>query len=471
MKKYIISYIFGSTILFAGCNQILDVKPRQSIDSRDALNNEAAVEAALNSVYAYLRPTSQYGRDLIALPELLADNAVNTGNSGALVAESMNQPGAHINNWQSSYYAINEINNLLEAVQVLNAPPEFKDRIAGQLYFLRALYYHNLARIYAYDPTAIITATSKGGVPILRHAVRSAEQIVDVAREPIKTVYEHIYHNLDSAYLLLQSYSTNRAPHYATAGAAAALYTRVALYNGDYEKVITAAENALGSGVGIFQPNNTYIAGWRSPIHPESMFELVYLPTDNIGVNESLRATFTSRLTLTGTTFTNRANIVLSNELYELYKPEDVRKQLIIKGLGRNSALNEMYKFISKNGTPNLDNVPVIRISEVYLNRAEAYARLNLADEAREDLNKILTRAGLPAAPATLSGQALINEILLQRRLELAFEGHRFFDMKRLGMDIKKESGTVLFTEYRVLPRIPTREVEINPNLVQNDGY
>lgn len=471
MKKIILYCIFGCTASMAGCSSILDVKPRQSIDSRDALNNEAAVEAALNSVYAYLRQASQYGRDLIALPELLADNAINTGNSGALVAESMNQPGAHINHWQSGYYAINEINNLFEALQALSAPEEFKEHIAGQLYFLRALYYHNLMRVYAYDPTAIRQNVNKGGVPIMRHAVRSAEQIMLAAREPIPAVYEHIYQNLDSAYMLLQSYSTGRAPHYATAGAAAALYTRVALYNGDYEKVIVEAENAIASGVGTFQSNNTYITAWRNPVHPESMFELVYLPTDNIGVNESLRATFTSRLTLTGTVFTNRANIVLSNELFELYKTGDVRKQLVMKGLGRNSALNEMYKFISKNGTANLDNVPVIRISEVYLNRAEAYARLGLEAEARQDLDKILIRAGLPAAPETLSGTALINEILSQRRVELAFEGHRFFDMKRLGMDIKKETGNVLFSEYRILARIPIREVQANPNLVQNDGY
>ncbi|WP_343701553.1 RagB/SusD family nutrient uptake outer membrane protein [Chitinophaga sp.] len=471
MKKKIIICILSCTALLTGCDQILDVKPRQSIDSRDALSNEAAVEAALNSVYAYLRQASQYGRDLVAIPELLADNAINTGNSGALVAEALNQPGAHINNWQSSYFAINEINNLFDALQALNASQEFKDRIAGQLYFLRALYYHNLMRIYAYDPTAIREDVNKGGVPVMRHAVRAAEQISLAAREPIHTVYEHIYHNLDSALLLLQDYSTNRAPHYATAGAAAALYTRVALYNGDYEKVLVEADNALASGVGVFQSNGAYISAWRSPVHPESMFELVYLPPDNIGVNESLRATFTSRLTLTGTTFTNRGHVVLSNELYELYKPEDVRRQLIMKGLGRNSALNEMYKFISKNGTANLDNVPVIRISEVYLNRAEAYARLGFPDEARADLNRIRTRAGLPAVEETLSGVALINEILLQRRLELAFEGHRFFDMKRLGMDIKKESGTVLFSEHRILARIPIREVQANPNLVQNDGY
>jgi len=141
-----------------------------------------------------------------------------------------------------------------------------------------------------------------------------------------------------------------------------------------------------------------------------------------------------------------------------------------MKGLGTlNASKNEITKFASKNGIVNLDNVPVIRYAEMILNKAEAHAKLGQTDLANIELNKIRTRVNLPAVH--FSAADLMAEILLQRRLELAYEGHRFFDLKRLGIDIVKEQGLVEFTDYRFLARLPIREVTANPNLKQNFGY
>ena len=116
----------------------------------------------------------------------------------------------------------------------------------------------------------------------------------------------------------------------------------------------------------------------------------------------------------------------------------DVRRQLYELGTaGRGTAETEVTKFLGRSGQVNLDNIPVFRISELYLNRAEANYRLGNTATALTDLNVIRTRAGLRAATG-LTGDALLNEILRQRRLEFAFEGHRWFDLKRLGRDIVK---------------------------------
>ncbi|HWL00563.1 MAG TPA: RagB/SusD family nutrient uptake outer membrane protein, partial [Parapedobacter sp.] len=130
----------------------------------------------------------------------------------------------------------------------------------------------------------------------------------------------------------------------------------------------------------------------------------------------------------------------------------------------------EITKFLSRSAI-NHDNVPVIRVAEVYLNRAEAYAKSGMDELARQDVNRIRERAGLDAVSETLSGQALIDEIALQRRLELAFEGHRFFDLKRQGMGVTKPIGNVRFDEYRILAPIPYTEVQRNENLKQNFGF
>jgi hypothetical protein len=478
MKRNRLLYIITLTVLLSSsCNKILDVTPRQSIDSEIALSSPQAITAALNSVYAYLKPSSQYGRNLIAIPELLADNAEHTNNPNDLYPQALNQPGAHIDHWQSSYYGINGANNILKVLEtpITGVTDEFKERISGQAYFLRALFYHNLMRVYAYDPTAIVVASNRGGVPLITEPVKRLDEISYPSRASIDEVYSLIYSDLTKAQQLLMGKAIGGSDpdYYASAGAAAALFTRVALYKGDYEKVITESANVLATHSGKFQSNANYISSWRSVKNPESIFEIPYLIADNIGVNESLRATFTSRSTLTSSTFVNRGNVVVSADLYSKYDANDVRRGLIINGLGRNASRREITKFMSKNGTANLDNVPVIRISEVYLNRAEAFARSVPAmdDLARTDLNRIRERAELTAAPATLVGQALINEILLQRRLEFAFEGHRFFDMKRLGMNIVKPTGNVSFEDFKILARLPVSEINNNKNLVQNFGY
>ena len=118
-----------------------------------------------------------------------------------------------------------------------------------------------------------------------------------------------------------------------------------------------------------------------------------------------------------------------------------------------------------------MDNVPVIRLSEVVLNRAEAQAELKKDTEALADVNELRTKRGLEAV--SFSGAELLNEILLQRRLELAQEGHRFFDLKRRGETISKPAGRtpVSYEDFRVVARISETQMDANKNLENNPGY
>jgi hypothetical protein len=178
-------------------------------------------------------------------------------------------------------------------------------------------------------------------------------------------------------------------------------------------------------------------------------------------------------ITLTGgntTTVFGGQNAVIST------RSADVRNQLFEPGTtGRGLAKVECTKFLGKNGFINLDNIPVIRIAEVFLTRAEALSTPGSSvfneTAALADLNRIATNRGLPAF--ALAGSALYEEVINQRRLELAFEGHRFWDLKRLGRDLVKSPhyNTVAFTDIRILAPLPTVEVDGNKNLVQNTGY
>jgi hypothetical protein len=326
-----------------------------------------------------------------------------------------------------------------------------------------------LVKTYAYIPTAIYQPANRGGVPVNLVGIKSLDQMQDRARAPIAEVYQLIYNQLNEAIQDMDAGSkTRQAPHYATAGAARALFSRVALYNGDWQNAVRYSTEVIESGIAGFSTNASFVADWRRAVHPESIFEVFFAVPDNIGVNESLRATFTTRIENGSTTPVSHGNVVLSPALFALYSANDVRRQIILPGLGNNASRQEMTKFFSKAGANNLDHIPVLRMSEMYLNRAEANFRLGNTAAALEDLNRIRTRAGLTAV--TLAGDALLEEIILQRRLELAFEGHRFFDLKRLGRDIEKNPA-VPFTDFRILANIPAREVDANPLLEQNPGY
>lgn len=476
MKRiiYICSVVMAMSILAVSCSKILDVKPAASIDAETSLVEEQDFLTATVGVYSYLRLTPLYGRQLIVYPELLANNAAHHGQVTNLLALSRNARGSHMTPWQRTYEAIAQINIILEQLEEnYIGSEEVKKQVRGQCLFLRALYYHILAKVYGYEAEHVVSASrNRGTVPLRTKAIYSWDKNENLPRATQEEFNAFLYAELEEAYSLLTESGYDRAPHFASPAAVAALFSRVALYNKDWETTIHWSTVALQSGTGRFSTRDTYVADWRTASHPESIFEVEFRINENVGVNNAPRADFTNRVDLESTAPNGRGIARVSDELYALFADKDVRKELIWKGLGARSNDNQMTKFISRGGTPNLDNIPVIRVSEMYLNRAEAYAHMTGQEgPAIADLNTIRTRAGLQPASG-LSEDALVNAILEQRRLELCFEGHNFFDYKRRGQNIVKPDGTTLnFTDYRILGRIPWRDVNAAPLLTQNYNY
>ena len=483
MKNICLSVATLLLVLLSSCSDLLDIKPRSAIDSSTALQTEEALNATLIGAYDGLQSINVYGRDLIAMPEALADNGRATNKSGRLVPEFQNQPNAHIVNlWATAYFTINQLNLILDATpSVPKLSDASKSSIEGQAQFLRGLLYFELMKAYAYFPKAIIAQQNKGGVPLSLKGVLEFKDVSSLPRASIDDCYKQIVSDLTAAVTKLAGTANSRAPFYATKGAALGILSRVYLYTGDWANAEKAATDALASGIGVLTTNANYITGWRTAINPESMFELTYQTNENIGVNTSLQTSYTTLVELGNRARTGGfGDLVPTAALIAAMESEkdtagkvlDIRRALYELGTaGRGTAEIECTKFFGKNGAVNLDNIPVIRVSELYLNRAEAIYNIGGREtEALKDLNTIRTRAGLPAKTATLTGQALYDEILKQRRIEFAFEGHRFWDLKRLGKDIVKTTN-LPFTDYRVLAPLPSREVQANANLVQNFGY
>ncbi|MBT0811976.1 RagB/SusD family nutrient uptake outer membrane protein [Litoribacter ruber] len=498
--------MLGGSVMTTACDGILDVEPRQSIDADGALSSPEAVNAALNSVYARLRSIGNYGRNLMAVSDALADVGVTTGNSGRLIQENNNQPNNHFNNegnvfWQNSYYAINEANLILDGIAqgVEGASATQIAAWEGEAKFLRALYYFDLVKSYSYIPTAIYTAglTDEGGIPMPLEGSITSDIGMNRSspRATIDEVYSQIYNDLNDAIASLG----NGPVQYASRGAAQGLLSRVALYRGDWELAANQATEALGSSAGNVLSGQAYVDGWRAESHPEAMFEVRYaIPGESNGVNLSLSSSYTTLLNLDASKnsqggwgdfvpnqrvrdFFGLAPLHLGgdesdNNNWDVTRNNDVRAFLYttgsnIRGAGRQI---ECIKFISKTGFAYADNVPVIRKSEMHLNRAEANFHLGNTAEALDELNAFKGLRGLE--PVQLTGEAILDEILIERFKEFAFEGHRFYDLKRYSQAIDKTSylganALVPFDDFRILPPFPQREVDINTNLNQNRGY
>ena len=497
------NYILGAWLLiFAllaqSCEKLLDTDSPQDLDSSKALTTKAGINAAVIGLYDYLQSTRMYGRDLFAIPEALADNGRATGNSGRFNNEAVNLPNVHMVNWQTSYFLINQANLILDNVEKSGgvlSPAEIAN-VQAECLFLRALTYFDLIKTFAYIPSNKTAPASQdfGGVPLILTGVDDQAKIITPARASTLDVYIQIYKDLDAAIAKFTSLPSlggsvnGRGRAYANRPAAQALYSRVALYSGDYALSAQYANAAIASGFGTLSTNISYLADWRQKSHPEAFFDLNFDQiTESQGPNESMQTAYTTLstpgvrsvtqgfgdlvptasmlsalgITLAGTTVTRGADVRAL--VYELGTS------------GRGVANVECTKFIGKNG-PNQDNIPVLRLSEQFLNRSEAYFNLGKRDSAILSLNTIRVRAGLPAVSDTSAivvGNNLLEEILLQRRIELAFEGHRFWDLKRLGRGITKPApaANLPATDYRFLANIPLRELSANPNLKQNFGY
>jgi hypothetical protein len=501
-------------VVFSSCEKQLEISPRQSIEASTALSSKDAIDATITSIYATYKSARLYGRDLIAIPEVLADNGFATNKSGRLLNEANNVIGAHFTGsiWSGAYAAINQINNSIDAINAGNISPKpvqaDLDRWMGQLLFLRGLYYFDLVKVYGYIPGAVVADNNREGVPISLKGISSfdAAFVWKPSRANLDTVYTQIVNDLiaSEARLTFPGLGVNLA----NKAAAQALLSRVYLYSKNYteskkwsDRVITLAGSRLAT-------TTNFVSQWRVDTHSETLFQIRFATVaENIGVNESLQTSFTTLVNIGNQASTGGfgdvvPTISLLNDLgitltggnttsvYGLNhtiasRSTDVRNQLFEPGTaGRGPIKVECTKYFGKNGTINLDNVPVLRISEAVLNRAEACATagspvLNLAG-ALADLKTIKSRrytdyAGSAAETAdnAMTQSQLLEEILRQRRIEFAFEGHRFFDHKRLSRDLVKgpHYNNVAFTDIRILPAVPQSEIDGNSNLKQNVGY
>ncbi|MFC4874505.1 RagB/SusD family nutrient uptake outer membrane protein [Negadavirga shengliensis] len=477
MKEIIKISAFLQVLAVMGCTD-LETTPRQSLTPEQALNNVFGYQAVANSMYNRAASFGYYGQTMMIAPEILADNLRLVANTGRYQGEEANGDRDHIDLWNGNVYGgINDANLIIDGIddESVSGDEDLKSIIKGDAYFMRALFYFDLCRVYGYEPGKEVDGFNLG--PILRLTPTLIASDADFrSRSTVGEVYQQIESDLQNAIALLPPVPIGSEGVYlANTGAAITLLARLYLYWGrmaDAEAAATAAMNLLGlrsNGDGLV-PSGQYVQSFSRAPHPESIFEIELRQVDWSsvdGVNNSLNS-------LTSNNDPAAQFIIgASNELMATYEDGDVRRDCWMETTreGIDGPVYASRKWTGYKGD-FLENLPIIRAAELYLIRAEARYQTNPAG-ARADINALRSRRGLGAVDDLLSGQPLFNRIMLERRKEFALEGHRFFDLKRNGMNITKHSDflEVPYTDYRVLSNIPLSQVQLNENLVQNPGY
>jgi starch-binding outer membrane protein, SusD/RagB family len=455
-----------------GCDSLLEAEPQQSVSPEIALGSPEGIRAVYHSVYNRITHFNYYGRQLVITGDALADNGVShPSTSGRFVNEPVNAMGTGVGGW-NRYLQINEINLVIKYGPDAGLSAGERDRIMGEMYFHRALAYHDLAKVYAYEPNKVIKGWSEG--VILRTEPSETVEIADqfLPRASVTEVYQQIESDLLAAIGHFQQ-SNGRSRFYANLAAAEALLARVYLYWerwGDAETYATramASGEAFGANLATAADVPTMYNSGSAPMS-ESLFELKYTLSEGQGVNESMQSLITPP---------GHYDLIPSDEFLATFEEDDVRNELFpldtdvypSEGTGHRF----VAKYLSTAATPWVDNVPIIRYAEALLTRAEARAEQGNAAGATADLNRLRENRGLAAIQPAAGN--LVAEILAERRRELAFEGHRWHDLKRRGMDIAKPvragGGTLAYDAVQRLPPVPQTQVDLNPNLNQNPGY
>lgn len=483
------------TLLLSGCD-FLNRSPYDSVDTSQGFQTLADAEAAINAAYQPLQWAKLYNMRIWTLDIIAGNSEVGAGGGSDgeetvdlanFIADADNF--AALDLWRGPSPGILRCNFVLQKVPAMNIDETIKNRILGEAHFLRAHYYFLLVRLF-------------GGVPLQTEPADSDSDLL-LPRASVEKVYELIVEDLDQAVTLLPKRSSYTLEHIgrATKEAAMAELARVYLtHYQDYEHyqlVVDLCEEIRKMG---YQLEADYADLWNPSKQNgvESIFEVQYYGKTNYDFwsNEN-QASWLS-------TFTGPRNSGMAAGCYgwnqptaefvSQYETGDVRKEKTVfytgcptfDGMTYSSAYSttgyNVRKFLlTKTQSPDYNtsnqNWVVTRYADVLLMKAEALNEMGQTTLAEAPLYEVRCRAGLTKRSDIegLSQMQMREKIIHERRMELAFEGHRWFDMIRYkdnyALNFLHSIGKTAASSKHLLLPIPTQEREANPKLTQNPGW
>ena len=465
--------------LFTSCSDFLTEEPKQKQSNELTFATFDGVNKAAAAMYGMFQSDAWYDGEFTLMSELRCGNAKNpTSVPGSgryrtdtqwIYSDRSTSPL-----WSYAYYTIaranNVINNLDDKVGV-DATQQQVNNVKAEALFIRALCYFDLVITYCQPYNYNATEDDKMGVPLVLVTENGKP-----ARDSKENVYNQIVADLLQAESIMaddyvRSGVTDKAAT-PTKPAIQALLSRVYLYMNKWQEAADYATKVINNKKYELAPADAYAAMFSAATAPaggEIIFE-VYGSDKNEYWDNSGWAHLPYMTTTDDQG--SHGDVCATKDLYDLYSEGDVRKSMY-KQHG-NDYFPTKYSGKPKDSDPKYTNVPILRLSEMYLNRAEAI--INGASvqgvTAESDLRKIATvRGASQTAAATKQG------VFDERRRELAFEGHITADYARCNKSMTRKdfddskNKDVAFPSYMWALPIPNREHTANPNVAQNPGY
>lgn len=468
--------IMGLTLLlaagsFSSCNDFLEEAPELKQSNELTLSKYAGLNNAGAALYAMFQSYNWYGAQFIVQSELRAGNAKNPktleGSGRYRQDAQWNYTANNTSSlWSYAYYTISWANNVinnLEGKETSTVTAQDLNNLKAEALFVRALCHFDLvityAQPYTYQPESLgvpVVLVSENGYP---------------ARNTVKQVYEQVVGDLLEAEGLISDKFTRAGISDPAAmvskSAIQALLSRVYLYMGLYQESANYATKVINSGKYKLLNADDYLAMWGASVTPangEFIFEV-------FGSNKNSYwdgSGWEHLPYLTGVGNEGSQDICATQDLVDLYEDTDVRSKFFTK-VNTDNMITKYYG--KEGGVPRQVNIPILRLAEMYLNRAEAIANGATISgvTALSDLQAIANKRG-----ATVE---MPFDMFKERRKELMFEGHIVYDYARCKKSLTRKDfdGTinkdVPFPDNKWAMPIPKRELDANPNMVQNEGF
>ena len=471
---------------FSSCSDFLEQNPQTDLSENDFYKTADDILSAVNGAYSSLQEGDIYGNWYV-FGEIPSDNTRNQLSGSVTTQNEFDQFYIDTQNsmiasfWKAAYKVINRTNTVLGRIDGIEINAELANRYKLECKFIRALMYFNLVRVY-------------GDVPLVLKEISISESY-DILREPKENVYNQIIADLKEAQGLPVSYSTAEDGR-ATQGAAKALLADVYMTLHKYAEAETILAEIINSGrYSLLEntPGSLNIDVYKNVFSPvnhnskEGIFEIQFLKGgygegSNYANNFAPENSGTNVVAVGGT----GGNNIPEMDIYNAYEEGDLRRDFSMSlGYYDNRKNNEwvesryVCKFMDvpyqNNDASN--NYPVIRYADVILMYAEALNQNGKTAEACKYLNMTRRRGfgyqTTETSPVDLQTTDKAQFALMveqERRVELAFENHRWFDLIRTGraVEVMKSKGFSL-NETNLICPIPQKQIDVNPKLTQND--
>lgn len=475
-----------------GCSDdFLTRTPPSSLSTATFYQTEEDAVSAINAVYATMQKNPLYGRNYDKVTIVPSDDAKIHNTVGEVFENHTFNPSTSqiMDVFSGLYEGIFRANLVLQEVPEIDMPEDKKNRILGEARFLRAFYYWHLGANF-------------GDVPLIEEAYPNNPEKAQKPKVEVGQIYDVAISDLQQAVdALPSSYGSSNVGR-ATSGAARALLGKVHLYDENYGEAESTFQQVVNSGRYELMPSHEEM--FKTDNNKEYIFEIQYKDTggsvwgsqDNANLNEGhLR----SRLNLPegGGGF---GNIPPTQDIVDAFEDGDPRLDYAIwmegDDYGEPGEFNESgtYNpewsptgFSLRKGLVPLQafdsdistNYPVIRLADVLLMYAEAANENGNRSDAIDAINRVRDRSDMPTYPDSdapysvdenSSKQEVFESIVHERRVELAFENHRYLDLKRWGLAQDELADLGFQGKHRYLP-LPQQEIDTNQELEQNPDW